>query len=169
VDEGGIVKVIGEHLVVLRHGRLFSIDLSGPHARPVDAIDVAPGVAHDAWYDELLVTGDTALVVGYSYDTNGSELLRFQLDATGRWHRKDAWVLRSSDYYSSRNYASRLVDHRLVMYTQAPLRLDRDGVRLPELARWDGRRLEPRQWTDLSAGTQRRRAVQPTTHPSPSR
>ncbi len=165
VDEGGIVKVIGDHLVVLRRGRLFSVDLSGVRARPVDAIDVAPHEGHDAWYDELLVTGDTALVVGYSYDTGGSELLRFHLDSTGHWHRKDAWVLRSNDYYSSRNYTSRLVGQRLVMYTQAELRLDRDGVVLPEIARWDGGRLDRRHWTDVMSATDVQRPVQPTTHP----
>jgi hypothetical protein len=165
VDEGGVVKMIGDHLVVLRRGRLFSVDLSGVRAEPVDAIDIAPGEGHDAWYDELLVTGDTALVVGYSYDAEGSELLRFRLDSTGRWHRKDAWVLRSSDYYSSRNYASRLVGERLVMYTQAPLRLDRDGVQLPELARWDGGRLGRKAWAEVMSATDVHRPVQPTTHP----
>jgi len=165
VDEGGIVKVIGDHLVVLRRGRLFSVDLSGPHARPVDAIDVAPHIGHDAWYDELLVTGDTAVVIGYSYDAGGSELLRFHLDASGHWHRKDAWVLRSSDYYSSRNYASRLVGEHLVMYTQAPLLLDRHGVQLPEIARWDSGRLAPKHWTDVMSATDVQRPVQPTNHP----
>lgn len=165
VDEGGIVKMIGEHLVVLRRGRLFSVDLSGARARPVDAIDIAPTPGHDAWYDELLVSGDTALVLGYSYDSGGSELLRFRLDAAGHWHRGDAWVLRSGDYYSSRNYASRLVDERLVMYVQAPLQLDRNGVQLPELARWDGKQLRRARWTDVIAATEIQRPVQPTIHP----
>jgi hypothetical protein len=165
VDEGGIVKMIGNHLVVLRRGRLFSVDLSGARARPVDAIDVAPVRGHDAWYDELLVTGDTALVVGYSYDSGGSELLRFRLDAAGRWHRGDAWILSSSDYYSSRNYASRLIGQRLVTYAQTPLELDRDGVRLPELARWDHERLRRKRWTDVMEATDIQRPVQPTLHP----
>lgn len=165
VDEGGIVKMIGEHLVVLRRGRLFSVDLSGARARPVDAIDIAPASDHDAWYDELLVSGDTALVLGYSYDSGGSELLRFRLDAAGRWHRGDAWVLRSGDYYSSRNYASRLVGERLVMYVQAPLRLDRNGVQLPELARWDDRKPRRARWTHVIAATAIQRPVQPTIHP----
>jgi hypothetical protein len=131
----------------------------------VDAIDVAPRAGHDAWYDELLVTGNTALVVGYSYETGGSELLRFHLDSTGHWHRKDGWVLRSNDYYSSRNYASRLVGQRLVMYTQAELLLDRNGVQLPQIGRWDGGLLGPQQWTDVMSATDVQRPVQPTTHP----
>jgi hypothetical protein len=165
VDEGGIVKMIGDHLVVLRRGRLFSADLSGGRLRPVHAIDVPPVPGHDAWYDELLVSGDTAVVVGYSYDTAGSELVRFRLDAAGRWHRRDAWVLRSSDYYSSRNYASRLVGDRLVMYSQAPLRADRDGVRLPALARWDGGHLRRSEWAEVMSATDVQRPVQPTTDP----
>src|SRR5688500_7436095 len=37
VDEGGIVKLHGEHLVVLRRGRLFTIEASS--LRPVAAVD----------------------------------------------------------------------------------------------------------------------------------
>ena len=46
VDEGGIVKMHGEHLVVLRRGRLFSVDLAGGAMRQISAVDVsAPGHA----------------------------------------------------------------------------------------------------------------------------
>src|SRR5512142_167746 len=37
VDEGGIVKRLGEYLVVLRRGRLFTIDVSRGGLRPIDA------------------------------------------------------------------------------------------------------------------------------------
>src|SRR5687768_3933175 len=37
VDEGGIVKLHGEHLVILRRGRLFTVSVSD--LRPVSAID----------------------------------------------------------------------------------------------------------------------------------
>jgi hypothetical protein len=105
-------------------------------------------------------------VIGYSYESGGSELLRFRLDAMGRWHRRDAWVLRSSDYYSSRNYTSRLVDGHLVMYTQSWLRLVRGQPRLPQLARWGGGRLLRAAWTDVMAATDIHRPIQPTANPT---
>ena len=35
VDEGGIVKVHGDHLVVLRRGRVFTIAIGDRELRPV--------------------------------------------------------------------------------------------------------------------------------------
>ena len=40
VDEGGIVKNIGDHLTVLRKGRLFAVDVSGA-PRQSDSVRVA--------------------------------------------------------------------------------------------------------------------------------
>ena len=39
VDEGGIVKLHGEHLVILRRGRLFTVKIGDNALRPVDAVD----------------------------------------------------------------------------------------------------------------------------------
>src|SRR6186997_2682655 len=45
VDEGGIVKVHGDHLVILRRGRLFTVKIGDNALKPVDAVDAfAPGV-----------------------------------------------------------------------------------------------------------------------------
>ncbi|MCA9708259.1 MAG: beta-propeller domain-containing protein [Myxococcales bacterium] len=165
VDEGGIVKLVGEHLVVLRRGRLFSVDISRRRIRPVDAIDVSPRPGHFAWYDEMLVVGNTVLVVGYSYDTQSSELLRFRLGADGHWRRLDGWMVRSSDYYSSRNYASRLVGDHLVMYTQGLLRVHQGRVSLPAVARWDGARIRRRAWAEVMEATDIQRPVLPTRDP----
>ncbi len=124
VDEGGIVKRHGDHLVVLRRGRLFTVDIGGRRLAPVDAVDAfGPGIEpRGAWYDELLLWGDTVVVVGYSYARGGTEIGLFDLSADGRLHHRGTHHLRSNDYYSSRNYASRLVGSRLVFYT--PLRID---------------------------------------------
>ncbi len=76
VDEGGIVKISGRYLVVLRRGRLFTIDIDGDSLRPVAAVDAfGPDVdPEDAWYDEMLVSGRSVVVVGYSYKRGGTEL-----------------------------------------------------------------------------------------------
>ena len=60
VDEGGIVKVRGDMLVILRRGRLFTVSLAGGGMRPVDSINAfPPGVSGQGdWYDEMLLSGD---------------------------------------------------------------------------------------------------------------
>src|SRR5439155_1300813 len=45
VDEGGIVKLHGEHLVILRRGRLFTVAIGGDDLRPIAAVDAfGPGI-----------------------------------------------------------------------------------------------------------------------------
>ncbi|MEA3064677.1 MAG: hypothetical protein QOJ27_1123 [Sphingomonadales bacterium] len=141
VDEGDIVKVSGEHLVILRRGRLFTVNLAGGKMRPVDSIDAfPPGVSgRGDWYDEMLISGDRIIVVGYSYARGGTEINRFRVDPAGRLAFEDAWHLKSNDYYSSRNYASRLIGNRLVFYTPLYLDWDKDPLEaLPGVRRWRG-------------------------------
>jgi hypothetical protein len=118
VDEGGIVKAHGDHLIVLRRGRLFSVRLADGATVPRSVVDVAPpGSSKDAWYDEMLVSDDTIVVVGYSYGAGATELGLFDFDArSGEISYRATHLLRSNDYYSSRNYASRLVGDKLVFY-----------------------------------------------------
>jgi hypothetical protein len=141
VDEGDIVKVRGDTLVILRRGRLFTVSLAGGGMRPVDTINAfPPGVSgEDDWYDEMLVSGDRIIVVGYSYERGGTEVNRFRLDPAGRLRFEDAWHLKSNDYYSSRNYASRLIGNKLVFYTPLYLEWDKDPLEaLPAMRRWRG-------------------------------
>ena len=116
VDEGGIVKLHGEHLVILRRGRLFTVSLD---LQPISAVDAfAPGIdPRGAWYDELLMWGNTVVVIGYSYARGGTEIGLFDISPSGHLTYKATHHLRSNDYYSSRNYASRLVGSKLVFYT----------------------------------------------------
>ena len=142
VDEGGIVKVHGDHLVVLRRGRLFTASLAGNSLVPVDMVDAyAPGVdPRGAWYDEMLLWRDTVVVIGYSYARGGTEVGLFDISPSGRLTYRATYHLRSNDYYSSRNYASRLIGSKLVFYT--PLRLNPLAPdwksTLPGMRRWTG-------------------------------
>ena len=139
VDEGGIVKVAGEHLVILRRGRIFTVSLAGQGMRTVDHIDAfPPGSSGDAWYDEMLVSGDRIVVVGYSYARGGTEINRFRISPNGRLAFEDSYHLRSNDYYSSENYASRLVGSTLIFYTPLSLNADTPLDSLPGLQRWTG-------------------------------
>lgn len=125
VDEGGIVKNAGDYLVVLRRGRVFTVRTGGDALEPVDAIDAfPPGKQNpgDTWYDEMLVYGDQVVVIGYSYGDFGTEVNQFRLGGDGRLTYRDTHYLRSGDYYSSSNYASRLIGDELIFY--APLFFD---------------------------------------------
>ncbi|HEY6804950.1 MAG TPA: beta-propeller domain-containing protein [Pyrinomonadaceae bacterium] len=119
VDEGGIVKVHGDHLVVLRRGRLFTVAIGDGALKPVSSVDAyGPDInPASTWYDEMLVSKDTVVVIGYSYERGGTEVGLFQIDDSGNLAYRSTYHLRSNDYYSSRNYASRLIGSKLIFYT----------------------------------------------------
>jgi hypothetical protein len=119
VDEGGIVKLHGDHLVVLRRGRLFTVRVGEGALQPISSIDAfAPDIdPRSTWYDEMLVSEDTVAVIGYSYERGGTEVGLFQIDDFGKLTYRSTYHLRSNDYYSSRNYASRLIGNKLIFYT----------------------------------------------------
>jgi len=138
VDEGGIVKVHGDYLVVLRRGRLFTVSLTDN--KPTSVVDAfGPDIeARGAWYDEMLISGDTIAVIGYSYARGGTEIGLFRISSDGGLAYKATYHLRSNDYYSSRNYASRLIGSKLVFYS--PLYLNPWGGNpydaLPAMRQW---------------------------------
>ena len=138
VDEGDIVKQIGQYLIVLQDGRLFVID-TRPGGRSgmqlADRADVYRDPRSYAWYDEMLVQGDRIVVTAYSYGEGASEVSVFRLDDGGRVHREGVFLISSNDYYSARNYATRLVGDSLVVYTPYSLDGMGDG-RWPTVRRW---------------------------------
>lgn len=143
VDEGGIVKVSGDHLVILRRGRLFTVSLADRGMRPISTIDAfPPGVNADYdWYDEMLVSGDRVVVIGYSYRRGGTQISRFRLAPDGRLSFEDSYHVRSDDYYSAENYATRLVGNRLYLYSPLDVGyLGEEGEdpldRLPAIRKW---------------------------------
>jgi hypothetical protein len=140
IDEGDIVKAHGDHLVVLRRGRLFTVQVGGGALAPISTVDAfGPGISpKGAWYDEMLVAKDTVLVLGYSYERGGTELGLFDIDAEGKLTYRATYHLRSSDYYSGRNYATRLVGDKLVLYapTSVSARADDPLAKFPALRKW---------------------------------
>lgn len=140
VDEGGIVKVHGNHLVVLRRGRLFTVAIGDGDLKPVSAVDAfGPDIdPNGTWYDEMLVSGDTIVVIGYSYQRGGTEVGLFNIEPNGQISYRSTYHLRSNDYYSSRNYASRLIGSKLIYYT--PLYLSPDAedpfASFPAVRKW---------------------------------
>ncbi|MFS8084219.1 MAG: beta-propeller domain-containing protein [Acidobacteriota bacterium] len=140
VDEGGIVKLHGDHLVVLRRGRLFTVAIGDGALKPISAVDAfGPDIdPRYTWYDEMLVSADTVAVIGYSYERGGTEVGLFNIDRTGNLSYRSTYHLRSNDYYSSRNYASRLIGSKLIFYT--PLYLNPDSndpfAQFPAVRKW---------------------------------
>ncbi len=133
IDEGDIVKAAGDYLLVLRRGRVFSMRLEDGRVVPISQVDAfAPGGEQGAgWYDEMLVHGSTILVLGYSYSHSATELGLFDLGPMGNLAHRATYFVRSSDYYSSRDFATRLVGDELVLYTPVPVANERGGEVVP--------------------------------------
>jgi hypothetical protein len=141
VDEGGLVKKIGDILVVLRRGRLFTIDTSGAQLAAVDMANLAPAAppgGQPDWYDEMLIAGRTVIVIGYSNSREGTEIVLFDLRERGRLEYRATYNLRSEDYYSGENYASRLVNGKLILYTTRPLPDEAKTLEwMPAMRQWE--------------------------------
>ncbi len=140
VDEGGIVKLHGDHLVVLRRGRLFTVAIGDNSLKPISAVDAfGPDIdPRYTWYDEMLVSSDTVVVIGYSYERGGTEVGLFKIDNAGNLSFRSTYHLRSNDYYSSRNYASRLIGSKLIFYTPLYLNPYNDDpfAQFPAVRKW---------------------------------
>jgi hypothetical protein len=156
VDEGGIVKLHGDHLVVLRRGRLFTVNVRDRALKPVSMVDAfGDGIdPRGAWYDEMLIAGDTIAVIGYSYARGGTEVGLFEISPSGRLAYKATYHLRSNDYYSSRNYASRLVGSKLIFYSPLFINLWRGDpmAALPAMRRWH-RNVKPEDFRRIAPAT----------------
>ncbi|HET9978187.1 MAG TPA: beta-propeller domain-containing protein [Burkholderiaceae bacterium] len=155
VDEGGIVKRAGEHLVILRRGRLFTVKVGGDALKPVAMVDAyAPDASPaGAWYDELLIHGNVVVVVGYSYARGGTEIGLFELGRDGALAYRATHHLKSHDYYSSRNYASRLVGSKLVFYSPMQVQpwAPNPEAFLPQWRRWNAS--TPDNWQRILPAT----------------
>jgi len=141
VDEGGIVKVYGDMLVILRRGRLFTVSTARGDLRPIDSIDAYPpgAEARGDWYDEMLISGNRVIVIGYSYSRGGTEINRFRIGNNGGLSFEDAYHLKSNDYYSSRNYASRLIGSQLIVYSPLYVPYGVESLDwLPGVRKWSG-------------------------------
>lgn len=141
VDEGGIVKQIGRFLIVLQDGRLFVIDTRDgqrPGLSLASRTNVYRSPGQDTWFDELLTSGNRILVAGYSYREQASEITVLTINDSGQLTREATYYISSNDYYDIENYATRLVNGNLVIYT--PLEISnvnpRVRMRWPVVRRW---------------------------------
>lgn len=118
MDEGDIVKALGERLVVLRRGRVFTL------APPTDGTSELPvlerwwDLPEATYWDEMLVretpSGGEVIVLGLGED--GSQIVRLDPTRPGADAIREHVVVPSGDYYSSRDYATRARGDHLYLY-----------------------------------------------------
>ncbi|MCU0755755.1 MAG: beta-propeller domain-containing protein [Xanthomonadales bacterium] len=134
VDEGDLVKQIGDYFLILQDGRIFAVH--APTLRLTDRVDVyrprdparpkkyrwEDDFDGADWYDEMLVHGQQVIVSACSYSDHATEISIFELDSeTGQLQPRTRHLLSSNDYYSSSNYALRIVGDMLILRTSQPL------------------------------------------------
>lgn len=141
VDEGGIVKQIGRFLIVLQDGRLFVVDTRDGDAAGLSLAsrtNVYRSPNQDTWFDELLTSGNRILVAGYSYREQASEITILTINDEGQLTREATYYISSNDYYDIENYATRLVNGNLVIYTPLDISNVNPRVRMrwPVVRRW---------------------------------
>ncbi len=156
--------------MILRRGRLFSVRQreSGRQVlAPVGRCDAyPPGASRGTWYDELLVYKDRIVVIGYSYRVSATEVGIFRLHDDGQITHHATHFLRSNDYYSSRNYASRLVDGKLIFYMPYYLNVLAKEHQLPTVATWQTRDQKVGDWSGVLSKVNIYRPVQTTLNPT---
>ena len=119
IDEGGTVRVHGEHLVVLHHNRLLTIRIGSGSLEPVGRVEVGSrDPAAGPVFRSMVVSDDTAAVVGEYHALCGTpRVLQLQLvniDRAGQLTARLSHVL--STGFSTR---IRLVGTRLVLLSRA--------------------------------------------------
>lgn len=141
VDEGDIVKKFGNLLFVLRRGVLYSIDIAPggtPGLAQVSRLDVGPIVGDTddpMWYDEILVAGNTLILLGFNWMEDRSELLVFDIDSHGALSRRTHYGIAVEDYFSGSNYGVRIESDNLLL--SLSVTLDAHGGDWPAWNRLD--------------------------------
>jgi hypothetical protein len=132
VDEGGLAKRSGDHLFILRDDYLHVLRVRRDGVAVLDYPSrlsvLDPGERDEAWYDEILVHDHDVILVGFNYAADASEILHFRLDEGDRLTRLGRYAIRSSDYFSGENYATRIVGDDLVFVLSMALDDVLDGA-----------------------------------------
>lgn len=134
VERGDIVRQAGRFLLVLRRGRLHSIDIRAGRGGGLALADrVDPGGPMSSIHDNLLVRGEHVLVVGLT--RAGGLLSVLRLGSDGRLTREGIFL-----FSASADYQAALAGDNLVLYgsTDMPYWGGSDPeFGWPSLRRWD--------------------------------
>ncbi len=152
VDEGGLVKRVGDFLLVLRDGVLYSVRIVRDGREVLELADALAvnmeDDGEDVWYDEILSYRSTVLLLGFNYgsDPAVAEMVVFDVSPDGRLQRQSRLWLGTEDYFSSENYGARLIGDRLLLSLRQNLSLDDE----PEaVMRWQRRDAVRPRWQPL--------------------
>ncbi len=152
VDEGGLVKRVGDFLLVLRDGVLYSVRIVRDGREVLELADALAVDMEDdgeeVWYDEILSYQSTVLLLGFNYgsDPDVAELVVFDVAPDGQLQRQARLWLGSGDYFSSENYGARLIGDRLLLSLREEVALDDE----PEaVMRWLRRDVDRPRWQPL--------------------
>jgi hypothetical protein len=137
-DAGGIVRVHGDHLVVLRRGRLFTVAINDGALKPVSSVDAFDPDINPTrtFYDKMLIAADTVVVIGYSFDRETTEVGLFDIGSDGRLAYRSTYQLRLNE--SGRNNSSRLIGNKLIFYSPQSFHDDYEHrfESFPAVRRW---------------------------------
>ena len=139
VGEAGVAKPHGRHLVVLRNGRLFTVLADRGELRRISTVAVHPRGEDPsaAWYEQLLVSGDVAAVMGEPDERTGTEIVLFSIDGQGRLAYRATYHLRAGIGGAMRADPAWLVNGRLVFCSWLYLEgTASPATWLPALRRW---------------------------------
>ena len=139
VDEGDLVKKLGNRLIVLRQGHLLVVELVAqgrPDLRLVESVLIADDEdARGTWYDEMIAAGGRVVLLGFNPRHRVAELNVLDLGPDGRLQRRARHWLPSQDYYDDTNYGARFVGEELLLTFS--FELDMALRRWPEARRRD--------------------------------
>ncbi|MDR3352940.1 MAG: hypothetical protein LBO00_08090 [Zoogloeaceae bacterium] len=113
-EAGEITGIAGAHLVLLWHGRLYTIRIAGQALEPAYVTNLGtPDATGRTAYERLFVSGDTAVVIGNDVALGGTAIVRFRINAEGGIAHQSTHVLRDTPL------AVRQIGEQLVFYTQS--------------------------------------------------
>lgn len=120
VDEGDIVKKLGDRLFVLRYGRLHVIDIATEgradlRLRSTHVLSTDPDDDSKTWYDEILAVGDQLILLGFNWQEGMAELSLFHVQTDGVLSAGPRYGLRTGDYFDGGNYGVRLAGEHLLL------------------------------------------------------
>lgn len=137
---GGVAARHGDHLVILRRGRLYTVRIGGGALQPVAAVNAfAPDInPRRTLYDEIHVIGDLVAVVGFHALRGGIELGMFRIDSAGGLAYLSTTLIRADEYRVALARGSRVAAGRLVFFDSRPQRIEVGDVRagFPSMRRW---------------------------------
>ncbi|MFB9244372.1 hypothetical protein IV454_02495 [Massilia antarctica] len=120
-EPGAGVGEHGHHLLLLRRGRLLTVDIGKDQLKLVAAVDAH--LAGGDGRDQVVVAGDSVALVGRRPD--GTAIVLFDIDPAGRLRYRAGYQLRAGAQAPAIHASVRQIGARLVLYT--PLALDAAG------------------------------------------